>query len=120
MFARDLHTLLAVLALVGMALVAVEGGVRTLRAVPPGRWASRSSDVLLLLFLATGAGGLALLAGGHRPKEGLHYLYGLLAFGAVPVADSLAGRWTPRRTAMARLAGAVVGLGLIFRLFATG
>jgi hypothetical protein len=35
-------------------------------------------------------GGLALLLDGRRPKEWLHLVYALLAFGLVPLADSLA------------------------------
>ena len=75
-----------------MAGIVVEAGVRTATGRPPGRWASGAASALLLLVGMTAAGGLALLAGGHRPAELLHLVYAALAFGA----------------------------GLIVRLFATG
>lgn len=118
--ARGLHDLLALLTLLTMALAVVEGAVRTVTGLLPGRWASRLSDALLIMVGVTAAGGLALLAGGHRPADSLHFLYAILAFGAVPVADQIAARTPPRRRAVARLIGAVVGFGVILRLFATG
>jgi hypothetical protein len=118
--ARDLHDLLALLSIVTMGIVVLEGGARTVRGVPPGRWASRLSDVMLVLIGITAAGGLALLAGGHRPRDFLHLLYAVLAFGAIPVADQLARHTPPRRRALARFVGALVGFGVIARLFATG
>jgi hypothetical protein len=120
MFAQHLHQLLATLSLLSMGAVTVEGGVRTARAASPSRWASRTSGALLLLVVVTAAGGLALLLGGHRPRELLHLLYAVLAFGAVPLADSISGGWSPRGQAVARLVGALIGLALILRLFATG
>jgi hypothetical protein len=77
------------------------------------------SAVAILLGM-TIAGGLALLAGGQRPKEFLHLVYALLAFGLVPLADSLAAQASPRRRALARLGGALIAAGVIARLFATG
>jgi hypothetical protein len=120
MFARDLHQLLATFSLLGMGAVTVEGGVRAARGAAPSMWASRTFGALLLLVAVTAAGGLALLVGGHRPRELLHLLYAVLAFGAVPVADSVGRGWSPRGRALARTGGAVVGIALIVRLFATG
>jgi hypothetical protein len=120
MFAQDLHHLLAALSLLGMGTVIVEGATRLARGACPSRWASRTSGALLLLVGVTAAGGLALLLGGHRPREILHLLYAGLAFGAVPVADSLTRRASPRGRAVGRLAGGVTGLAVILRLFATG
>jgi hypothetical protein len=66
------------------------------------------------------AGGLGLLAGGGRPKEILHFVYAIVALGAVPVADSMARRSGPRRRGIASLIGALVALAVIARLFQTG
>jgi hypothetical protein len=66
------------------------------------------------------AGGLALLLGGRRPKEWLHLVYALLALALIPLADSLTVQASPRRRALARLLGALVAVGVIVRLFATG
>ncbi len=73
-----------------------------------------------ILLGMTAAGGLALLAGGQRPREFLHLVYALLALGLVPLADSLVAQAGPRRRALARLLGGLVAAGVIARLFATG
>ena len=52
--------------------------------------------------------------------EWLHLIYALLAFGLVPLADSLTTQASPRRQALARLLGALVAAVVILRLFATG
>jgi hypothetical protein len=119
-FAHDLHLLLALASLTVMGLVAGEGAVRLVRARPPGRLAAAGLGVVAILLGMAAAGGLALLVGGRRPKEWLHLVYALLAFGLVPLADSLTAQASPRRRALARLLGALVAVGVIVRLFATG
>jgi hypothetical protein len=103
-----------------MALVGLEGGVRAFRGGPSGRWASWTSGLLLLLVALTAVAGLPLLLTGGRPRELLHFVYAFLAFAAVPTADALTMRWPPRRRAVARGVSALVGVGVIFRLFGTG
>ena len=120
MFAHDLHVILALASLAVMVLVAAEGAVRLVRARPPGRVAAAGAGAVAILLAMTTAGGLALLAGGRRPTEWLHLVYALLAFGLVPLADSLTAQASPRRRALARLLGALVAAGVIVRLFATG
>jgi uncharacterized membrane protein len=120
MFAQDLHKFLAVLSLVALAVVTVEAGVRAARALAPGRWVVRIANIMVLLVALTAVGGVALLIRGHRPHEMLHLIYAVLVLGAVPVADSLARSRGARGQAMARVLGALVGLGLAVRVFATG
>ena len=120
MFAHDLHLLLALASLAIMALVAGEAAVRLVRAQPPGRLAGVGSGAVTILLAMAAAGGLALLLGGHRPAEWLHLVYALVAFGLVPLADSLVAQASPRRQALARLLGALVAAVVILRLFATG
>ena len=72
------------------------------------------------MILVAGAGGLGLLIGGSGPKEPLHLVYGVLAFGSLPVASSLTRSASPRRQALASLLAAVVMLVLLARLFQTG
>lgn len=120
MIGASLHLGLAWASLVVMASVAAEGAWRALRSRPPGRLASAAASVVLLALAVTMAGGLGILLSGGRPRELLHLLYAGLAFGSVPIADSLARRSMPRRRALARLAGAVVGIVIIARLFGTG
>lgn len=120
MFAHDLHVTLALASIALMLMVAGEGAVRLVRPRPPGRLASAGLGAVAVLLGMTAAGGLALLAGGNRPKEFLHLLYAVLSLALVPFADSLVTQAGPRRRALARLLGALVAAGVIARLFATG
>jgi hypothetical protein len=120
MFSQDLHNLLGLLSVVAMGGVAVEAGVRTTTGAVPGRWADRAGTILVLLVVVTAAGGVALLLGGYRPHEMLHIIYAALFLATVPVADSLVRQRAPRARGGARLLGALVGLGIAFRLFTTG
>jgi hypothetical protein len=101
-------------------LVGAESAWRAWRAQPRGRVGEWLAGVLLIVVGVTIAGGLGMLVGGGRPREPLHFVYAILAFGAVPVASSIARRAPPRREALATLIGAVVALVLIARLFQTG
>lgn len=116
----QLHLAFATASLVAMASVAAEGAWRALRGRPPGQLASAASSILLLALVVTVAGGLGIFLGGGRPRELLHLVYAGLALASVPIADSLARHLTPRRRALARLAGALVGVVIIARLFGTG
>ena len=119
MFAHDLHLLLALASLAVMVLVAGEAAVRVVRPRPPGRLAAAGLGAVTILLGMAAAGGLALLLAGRRPAEWLHLLYALLAFGLVPLADSLTTQASPRQ-ALARLLGALIAAVVILRLFATG
>ncbi len=120
MFAHDLHVALAALTLVAMIGVAVEGGVRALRGGPATRMGQAGLSIALVLVGMTAAAGLAMLARGERPQEWLHVLYALLAFGLVPAIDSVALRAGARAQGLARLAGGLVAIAVVARLFATG
>ncbi len=78
------------------------------------------SAIVVIGVGVTAAGGLAMLARGERPREFLHYVYAALAFGLIPIGDSLAARASPRRRAAARFLAVLVALGVVTRLFATG
>jgi len=80
----------------------------------------RLGGVLLLAAGATGAGGLGLFVGGGRPGDILHFVYAVVALGAVPIAASLSQRASPRQQGVATVLGAVVALIVIARLFQTG
>jgi hypothetical protein len=120
MFARELHVLLTVAALAAMLVVAVEAGVRLVRARAPGRFATRSLALVLILVVMAAAGGLALLVGGHRPKEWWHAMYAGFAFAMIPLADSITLRASPRWKAFARLIGTLIVVEVIVRLYQTG
>jgi hypothetical protein len=61
-----------------------------------------------------------MFLGGAHPHKELHFMYALLAFGAIPVVNALGSRKSPRRSALTTVAGALFGLVLIMRLFMTG
>ena len=98
----------------------MDAGWRAVRSAPPGGLTARVELALTLALVVTAAGGLGLLAGGARPREVLHFVYAVIAIGAIPVAGSLASRADPRRRAIATFVGALVALIVILRLFGTG
>jgi hypothetical protein len=120
MFAHDLHVTLAAVSAAVVAVAGVEGAGRAFAGRPAGRLASITSGLVLVLVGMTAAGGLAMLVRGERPEELLHLVYGALAFGLIPVVDSMTGQIRPRPRGLARLAAALIALVVIFRLFATG
>lgn len=116
----SLHLALA-LASAGMAAgVGLEAALRGWRNVPPGRLAAWLQRLTVMLLGITSAGGLGLLAGGAAPREGLHFVYALVAIAIVPVGGSLFARVPARARAIAAAFSAVVVLGVILRLFQTG
>jgi len=101
-------------------LVGIEATWRLRRGSSAGPAASRLDSLLLLVLVVTVAGGLGLLLGGARPRELLHFVYAVVAVGALPMATSISARWEPRRQAIVTLLGALVALVAVLRLFATG
>jgi hypothetical protein len=101
-------------------VLGLEAGWRAVRRSPPGPSVARLEQLLTLVLVVTVAGGLGLLAGGALPREVLHFVYAVIAVGAVPVADSLSRQWDPRRRGIATFGGALVALVVILRLFGTG
>jgi hypothetical protein len=118
--ASELHYWLAIVSVLVVVLVGLEAGVRIVRSTSPGDVTERLQQVFLIALVVTVAGGLGLLVGGARPREILHFIYAIVALGALAVADSLSRRATPRRRATASLIGAFVALAVIARLFQTG
>jgi hypothetical protein len=111
---------LAIASAVAVGLVGLDAAWRALRSAPPGRTAERLERVVILALLATIAGGLGLLVGGARPRELLHFVYAIVALGALAVAESISRQASPRMRGMASLVGALVALAVITRLFQTG
>lgn len=121
MFARDLHVPLAILSMLAVVVATLEGAVRAVRARPAGAAAERTRTAVVLAVAVTAAVGVALLVGGHHPKEWLHLIYAALAFSLVPVADNAATMLqSDRGRGLARLGGGLVCIVVITRLFITG
>lgn len=64
--------------------------------------------------------GLVLLVGGERPAQGLHFLYGPLAFVSLPLASGLSRGGAARREAWLLAAGFLAALLFAFRALGTG
>jgi len=112
---RTLGNPVFALGLVG-SLWAVENLVR--RRVRP---ALRSYLWLTWLLIAVQAVvGLVLVAGGHRPAQGIHWFYGAALLLSVPVAWTFAGRGDERREAIALLGGALAVMLFSIRAIGTG
>jgi hypothetical protein len=85
----------------------------------------RTILVVLAVLLLAGLVGLGLLAGGGRPADPLHLLYGQAALVTAPIGYWLARRGGLRapgrfRRDMWVAIAAVVLLGIEYRLFVTG
>lgn len=106
---------LVVALVVVLGLVAGVGALR--RSDAPPLYVGIRRFVLGLLGLQVLVGAVLLVIG-HRPHDGLHLMYAALALAALPVAGAL-GRKSPR-PALYEVGGAVVLLGIVFRLFGTG
>jgi hypothetical protein len=103
-----------------ICLVGLDALGRAWRPRPPGRLAESLETVVLIALVIAGAGGLGLLVGGSTPAEPLHFVYAILAFASLPVANSLARNASLRRQALTTCAGALVAIVLVTRLFQTG
>jgi hypothetical protein len=64
--------------------------------------------------------GLLLLATGHRPADGLHFLYGGLVLLSVPGGIAYAGKGDVRREAWGMCFGLIAAVLLAARAVATG
>ena len=97
-----------------------------------GRRVSRSlvDAGIVIVLVAVGVGaltGLSLPLAGAGPRDPLHALYAAAAMVSLPIARVIGARRDPPRDAatgrgLARwlIAGALVTLGLLFRLWQTG
>lgn len=103
-----------------MAFAAVEAAGRAWRRVPPGVMAERLEASLLLVLGVAIAGGLGLLLGGGSPREQLHFVYAMVVLGALPIAAAISRQASAQIRGVASLVGALVGLVVVARLFATG
>lgn len=77
-------------------------------------WAAAGLGVLQGLF------GLLLLTQGQRPAEGLHFVYGIIVAGAVPVAYVYSDQKDVRRDVIVMTIAAAAVIGAAIRAIATG
>jgi heme A synthase len=90
------------------------------RFADPPAWLERAR-VALVLVLGMQAGlGILTYAGGKRPSESLHLLYGVAILGVLPLARAFSSEALPRPRSGVLAAAGVVTLALVWRAFATG
>jgi hypothetical protein len=77
-------------------------------------------SLTLVAIGVSAAGGLGILAAGGGPRELLHFVYPVFAFGTLPVVARIAAKWDPRRRGLATVLAAAVTFVVLARLAATG
>ena len=136
-FILSLHTIMVplILAAAGLALIngialviMTRGASAVLPEQPQG---TGSVSVLRRIFrillqvtaglgvLQAAFGGLLLLQGEH-PAEGLHFVYGLIVLGAIPVAYVYSDQKQVRRDIVIMSIAVVLVIGAAIRALATG
>ncbi|MGH7722597.1 MAG: hypothetical protein ACRENL_07175 [Candidatus Dormibacteria bacterium] len=108
---------------IAVIVVAVVGALLTLLArIRPS--AVPSVRVFVRLCAAAAAVeaviGLAMLAGGHRPAEAIHFFYGAATVIPIPAAEALARRTNPQAEMLYLLVGAVSTVLFGLRAVTTG
>ncbi len=115
-----LHVWLAGASVVILVLAGIDGASRAWRRTAPGAFATRMEGLALLAIGVAAGGGLGLLVGGARPREMLHLVYGVIAFAALPIVTDRTRHASPRTRGLASLAGSLIALVVVARLFGTG
>lgn len=94
------------------------GNVQLVKPMRLFRWlliATAAIGVLQALF-----GAILYVGGAPHPAESLHYVYGLIVLGAIPVAYVYSDQKQVRRDIIIMSIAAVAIIGAAFRAFATG
>ena len=118
---KHLHVWFAILATLTILAATVEGGIRAIRHRPTNRATLITLIAVIASATITALAGVALVITGQHPKEWLHLLYAALAIGLIPFADNASNALqTDRDKGLYRLAGGVVCLLVLTRLFVTG
>lgn len=99
-FALTLHRGFATVVLIYSATLALWGLFQYLRGANPsgGYLGALIIDEGVMVF--QGLVGLALLIGGHRPQDILHYVYGIVAVLTLPIAYTYSNRGHSRRDSL--------------------
>ena len=79
----DVHAVLAILVVAANVLACGWGAVYLARKRPPGQLYAHALAAAQAVVIGQVAVGLLLLSDGRRATDDLHYLYGVLALGAV-------------------------------------
>lgn len=104
---------------VGLAGIAGFAAVAAVRNRFPAalEWLRRGA---LVVVVAQASIGLALAVRGAGPSEPLHWVYGAVVVGLLLVPGALEATTAPGRRSLALAAGSIVGVVLVWRLWASG
>jgi heme A synthase len=103
-------------------IIGVWGFVMFFRRMPPTGGFNSALVVTEALFIIQGLVGVTLFAGGRRPHDVLHWLYGVLLVIALPIAMTYGGTSAERGQRRQSLVYGVAGLfmaGLAIRALTT-
>jgi hypothetical protein len=115
-----IHAGLAIVAAVAVGLLLVAGLAAALGRSDGRLWLDRAILLQAGTAAAAVASGLVLLVAGHRPGDGLHFLYAAV-LAALPLGLRVAaGRRPTRRVGWWLVLGSLVLGGVLVRAFMTG
>lgn len=75
---------------------------------------------VVAILIVSAVSGIVLLAAGHSPAEGLHFIYAAIALALIPLARSFFSQSQGRRLALLMLLAFLILGALVFRLDASG
>ena len=116
----QLHAWVAIAAAVVTGLLVVLGALDGLGVVAGKRWLDRLLIALLAILVVAAILGPGIVVGVRPPSDPLHYLYAVVAIGAVPAARYAAGRRAAPRVGWWVAVGGLVTLAALLRLWGTG
>lgn len=102
--------------LAGIAGLATVAAVRN-RFPAALEWLRRAA---LVVVVAQASIGLALAVRGSGPSELLHWIYGAVVVGVLLAPGALEATTAPGRRSWALAAGSIIGVVLVWRLWASG
>lgn len=113
-------TLICGLYLIVRTRAAGAGAAGNIQLVGPMRLFRRLLTITAAIGVLQALFGGILYLGGLRPAEGLHYVYGLIVLGAIPIAYVYSDQKQVRRDIIIMSIAAVAIIGAAVRAFMTG
>jgi uncharacterized membrane protein len=118
-FVLSLHRGLFFAGLILALAIGVWGLAMYVRRVAPSGAYNSALGIVEGLFIVQGLVGVTLFAGGRRPHDPLHWLYGVLLVIVLPIATTYtSGRHDPRQSLVYGIAGLFMA-GLAIRALTT-
>jgi heme A synthase len=102
------------------ALIGIWGLIMYFRKLAPGGGFRATLVLTEVLFIVQGLIGGLMVGEGRRPRDGLHWLYGILLLIVLPIAATYTAGRGPRREALVYGLAGLFMAGLTIRAFTTG